>query len=191
LARTLAGLDLLSHGRLIFSTGLGIGPDFAPFGEPPDDKTRAAMLDEGLGLLTGYLSGEEVTHHGAHYSAKKVRLAPLPVQKPRIPVWIGGDSPAAMRRAAGWDGWIIGTVDEHSRIGKSPAQIAKQTAYIYKHRRGNAPFDIAVDGVSKAGESILPREYALAGATWWFEIIHQLRGTQAELEQRIQAGPPR
>ena len=190
LARTLTGLDLLSQGRLIFSTGLGISPDFAPFGEPPDDKTRAAMLDEGLELLASYLSGEEITHHGSYYSAEKVRLAPLPVQKPRIPVWIGGDSPSAMRRAARWDGWIIGTVDEHSRIGKSPAQVAKQAAYIHDHRSTNTPFDIAVDGVTNASERILPREYAQAGATWWFEIIHQLRGTQAELEQRIQAGPP-
>jgi alkanesulfonate monooxygenase SsuD/methylene tetrahydromethanopterin reductase-like flavin-dependent oxidoreductase (luciferase family) len=191
LARTLTGLDLLSQGRLLFATGLGIQPDFAPFGEPADDKTRAAMLDEGLELLAAYLSGEAVTLHGIYYSAEAVRLLPAPLQKPCIPVWIGGDSPAAMRRAAHWNGWIIGTVDETSRITKTPAQIAKQAAYIHQHRQGNAPFDIAVDGVSQAGESTLIREYAQAGATWWFEIIHQLRGTQAELEQRIQAGPPK
>jgi alkanesulfonate monooxygenase SsuD/methylene tetrahydromethanopterin reductase-like flavin-dependent oxidoreductase (luciferase family) len=92
LARTLTGLDLLSGGRLIFSTGLGIAPDFAPFGEPAGDKTRAAMLDEGLDLLAGYLSGAETTRHGKYYSAEAVRLMPLPIQKPRIPVWIGGAS---------------------------------------------------------------------------------------------------
>jgi alkanesulfonate monooxygenase SsuD/methylene tetrahydromethanopterin reductase-like flavin-dependent oxidoreductase (luciferase family) len=190
LARTLTGLDLLSQGRIIFATGLGIPADFAPFGEPPDDKTRAGILDEGLDLLNRYLSGDETTHSGQYFTAEAVRLVPTPVQKPRIPVWIGGDSQAAMRRAARWDGWIMGTVDEKSNITKTPDQIAKQVAYIHQHRPVNAPFDIAVDGVSKPGESGLVQEYDRAGATWWFEIIHQLRGTQDELEQRIKAGPP-
>jgi alkanesulfonate monooxygenase SsuD/methylene tetrahydromethanopterin reductase-like flavin-dependent oxidoreductase (luciferase family) len=191
LSRTLTSLDLLSQGRLIFATGLGIQSDYAPFGEPPDDKTRAAMLDEGLDLLTGYLSGEPVSHKGTYYSAKEVCLLPAPLQKPRIPVWIGGDSPAAMRRAACWDGWIMGTVDENSNITKTSEQIGKQTAYIRRHRTKETPFDIAVDGVTQAGETNLPQEYAQAGATWWFEIIHQIRGSQEELEARIKAGPPK
>jgi len=190
LARTLAGLDLLSQGRVIFATGLGIESDFAPFGEPPENKTRAAMLDEGLDLLTGYLSGEAVTHQGKYYSAEAVRLLPASLQKPCVPIWIGGDSPAAMRRAARRDGWIMGTVDENSHITKTPEQIAKQAAYIFQHRTANTLFDIAVDGVSQGGENALAKEYAHAGATWWFEILHLLRGSQAELEQRIQAGPP-
>ena len=64
LARTLVGLDLLSTGRIIFASGLGVTTDFAPFGEPADDKVRAAMLDEGLELLAGYLSGEEINFEG-------------------------------------------------------------------------------------------------------------------------------
>ncbi len=191
LARTLSGLDLLSQGRLIFATGLGIESDFAPFGEPPDNKTRAAMLDEGLDLLTGYLSGEAVTHQGKYYSAQQVRLAPTPYQKPCIPIWIGGDSPAALRRAARRDGWIMGTVDENGKISQPPDQIARQAAYIRQHRITEAPFDIAIDGASEAGETALAREYEEAGATWWFEILHLRRGPLRELEQRIRAGPPK
>ncbi len=191
LARTLTALDLLSQGRLIFATGLGIASDFAPFGEPQDNKTRAAMLDEGLELLTGYLSGETITHQGEYYSADSARLAPTPVQKPCIPIWIGGDSPAAMRRAARQDGWIMGTVDEKGAISKTPEQIAKQAAYIREHRTTNEPFDIAVDGLTQTGETALPREYEQAGATWWFEILHLMRGPLPELEKRIQAGPPK
>lgn len=191
LARTLAGLDLLSQGRLIFATGLGIASDFAPFGEPEDNKTRAAMLDEGLDLLTGYLSGEAVTHQGKFYSANSARLAPAPVQKPCIPIWVGGDSPAALRRASRRDGWIMGTVDENGKITKPPEQISKQAAYIRQNRTSQDPFDIAVDGLTKAGETALPSEYQRAGATWWFEILHLMRGPLAELEQRIQAGPPK
>jgi len=190
LARTLASLDLLSGGRLIFATGLGIAPDYAPFGEPADDKTRAEMLDEGLALLLGYLSGEEINHHGEYYSAEAVRLVPAALQKPRIPVWIGGGSQAALRRAARWDGWIMGTVNENSEVTNPPEKIAGEVAYILQHRKEKLPFDIAVDGVTQAGERGLVREYQQAGATWWFEAIHLARGTQEELLQRIKAGPP-
>jgi alkanesulfonate monooxygenase SsuD/methylene tetrahydromethanopterin reductase-like flavin-dependent oxidoreductase (luciferase family) len=190
LARTLAGLDMLSGGRLIFATGLGIPSDFAPFGEPADDRTRAEMLDEGLELLSGYLSGEEISHRGKYYSAEAVRLAPLPLQKPRIPVWIGGGSKAALRRAAGWDGWIMGTVDENSQVTNPPEKIASELAYIHQHRQRESSFDVALDGVTKIRERGLVREYEQAGATWWFEAIHLARGTQQDLMQRINAGPP-
>jgi len=190
LARTLAGLDLLSQGRLIFATGLGIAPDFVPVGEPADDKIRASMLDEGLDLLASYLSGEETTHHGQFYSAEAVRLVPTPVQKPRIPIWIGSGSKAALRRAARWDGWIMGTVDEKSRVTRPPEKIAEDVAYILQHRPQTGPFYIAVDGITPAAAGSLVREYQQAGATWWFEMLHQMRGTPQELMHRIQAGPP-
>jgi len=190
LARTLNGLDLLSAGRVIFATCLGIASDFAPFGEPGEERRRAAMLDEGLDLLKEYLSGEETTHHGKHYTAEAVRLLPAPLQKPRLPVWIGGDSRAALRRAARWDGWIIGTVDENSRVVKTPEQLAAQVAYIHQKRNSDSTFDVAVDGVTKAGEGSLPREYEQAEATGRFECLHLLRGTFEELLQRIAASPP-
>src|SRR4051812_32175896 len=79
LARMLVALDRLSRGRVIFGAGLGVAGDFPPFGEPGDDGTRAAMLDEGLELLGGLLSGAEVHHQGAHYTATGVRLVPAAV----------------------------------------------------------------------------------------------------------------
>ena len=128
LARTLTALDLLSGGRVIFGTGLGIAPDFAPFGEPADDKTRAAMLDEGLELLTGLWSGEEITHQGRFYTAAAARLLPTPIQQPRIPIWIGGDSPppCAVRPAGTAGSWARWTNRARSPIrrprsrGRSP-----------------------------------------------------------------------
>jgi len=190
LARMLAALDLLSEGRVIFGTGLGAARDFAPFGEPADDKTRAAMTDEGLDLLAKLWSGEEIAHHGAHYTADKVRLAPTPVQKPRIPVWIGGDSRAALRRAARWDGWIMGTINEQGEAIYPPDKIAAQVAAIRQLRPAGSAFEVAVDGVSKAGDGAMAREYEQAGATWWFEGIFGSRGTTEALLRRINAGPP-
>src|SRR5215204_3550273 len=106
-AITPRSLDLLSGGRMIFGTGLGGVPEeFTAFGEAGAAKERARMLDEGLAVLDRLWSGEMVTHHGQHYDVENVALAPLPFQRPRIPIWIGGESPPALRRAARWDGWL-------------------------------------------------------------------------------------
>lgn len=197
LARTLTSLDILSQGRVIFGAGLGVDFDFAPFGAATDVKTRAAMTDEGLELLMRLLSGEEVTHHGRYFGAESVRLTPSPLQQPAIPVWIGGDSNAALQRAAAWNGWIMGTIDEQRTVTKPPTAIAAQVQTIHRHRRArgaadDSAFDIAVDGTTAdPGDNALVAEYAAAGATWWFECIFASRGSHEEMLQRIAAGPPR
>src|ERR687897_3789029 len=109
-ANALASLDLLSGGRAIFGAGLGGVPEeFTAFGDPGDAKKRAAMLDEGLHILDGLWSGETVTNRGRHYAVQGISLAPLPLQRPRIPIWIGGEGAPALRRAARWDGWLAPT----------------------------------------------------------------------------------
>ena len=110
LARQVSTLDNLSDGRVIFGAGLGgpIEDEYGSFGEPTDPRLLAERLDEGLDLLDRYWSGEAVTHDGRHYHVEDVTLLPTPVQRPRVPVWIGGFWPhrPPMRRAARWDGAI-------------------------------------------------------------------------------------
>ena len=77
LAQTVASLDVLSGGRVVFGAGLGgAESEFGKFGEPTDAKVRAAMLDEGLGVLRALWSGAEVRHRGEHYTVDGVTLAP-------------------------------------------------------------------------------------------------------------------
>lgn len=77
LAATLANLDILSGGRVIFGAGLGgVEKEFSAFGEPADARVRAEKLDEGLELIDRLLSGEPVTHIGSHYTADSIQLAP-------------------------------------------------------------------------------------------------------------------
>ncbi len=191
LARTLAGLDLLSEGRVIFGTGLGEKFDFEPWGEWRDHKTRAAMADEGLDLLARLMAGETVTHHGPFYTAEAARITPTPVQRPRVPIWIGGESPAALRRAARWDGWIMGTIDEQQNVTHPPDWIADRVAIIRQHRTSDAPFEVAVDGITRdPGDGARVGEYAAAGATWWCEAIYGTRAPDEDLFARIAAGPP-
>mgnify|MGYP001050759586 CR=1 FL=1 len=132
LARMLTSLDKLSRGRLILGAGLGAqDEEFSCFGEVGDKKIRAAMLDEGLEVLTRLWSGEAVTYHGQHYTLEEARIAHTPVQKPRPPIWIGGESLPALRRAARWDGWFGGTCDEHCQTITPPERVAEIAATLH------------------------------------------------------------
>ena len=192
-ANALASLDLLSGGRVVFGAGLGgVAEEFTAFGEPGDAKERARMLDEGLTVLDGLWSGEPLTHHGQHYDVENVTLAPLPLQRPRIPIWIGGEGAPALRRAARWDGWLAPATspDGTPIMAKDPEHIAEMVAEIRRHRMADKPFEVAVDGYSEPSDTALPRAYEAAGATWWLESIHGMRGPLEEMMARVEAGPP-
>lgn len=192
LALTLATLDALSNGRVILGAGLGGSSlEFGAFGEPEDAATRAVMMDEALEVLDTLLRGERVNHQGRYYTARDVALNPLPVQRPRLPIWIGGDSNPALRRAARWDGWVIGAVNEQGEMVKPPERLAEQVAYIQAHRREDGPFDVAMSGCSAPGDRGMVAEYAGAGMTWWLETLFGLRGSVEENKARVLAGPPR
>lgn len=190
LANALATLDLLSGGRVIFCAGLGGVPqEYTAYGEPDNLKQRAAMLDESLDVLSRLLAGETVMHRGPHYTVDGVTLAPLPVQQPRPPIWIGGDSKPALRRAARWDGWALAGADEQCRRTKTPQQVADSLAYLQQHRSAVTPFDVTMDGCTSPTDGALVREYAEAGITWWLEPLHGFRGSQEEMLARVKAGP--
>jgi len=182
LAQQVATLDVLSGGRAIFGAGLGgVASEFGKFGEPTDAKVRAAMLDEGLDLLRRFWSGDEVDHHGEHYTVDGVTLAPTPMQD-RLPIWIGGNRTPSLRRAARWDGWIADSADP-TGMTVSPDDIAKSIQLI---GRGN-DYEVAVLGEADRGE---PAAYEEAGATWWLENVHDLRGSPEEMLKLVAAGPP-
>ena len=192
-ASALASLDLLSGGRVVFGAGLGGDiKEFTAFGDPGDARKRAAMLDEGLAVLDGLWSGEPVTHHGYHYAVEGISLAPLPLQRPRIPIWIGGEGVPALRRAARWDGWLAPatSLDGTPTMSKSPERVAEMVAQIRRYRTTEAPFEVIVDGYSEADDPELPCSYGAAGATWWLESIHSMRGTLSQMMARVEVGPP-
>ena len=105
-ARAVATLDVISGGRAMFGVGASwleaewdaVGLDF---------HTRGRRVDEALDVCCRLWSESVIEHHGEFFDFNPVMFEPKPVQKPWPPIHIGGDGPAALRRAATVaDGWI-------------------------------------------------------------------------------------
>ncbi|OBH56706.1 TIGR03619 family F420-dependent LLM class oxidoreductase [Mycobacterium sp. E2479] len=102
-AKSIQSLAVLSKGRLILGTAAGyLKPEFRSLGIDFDN--RGALLDEALDVLDKVLTGEDIAYEGTSFTARGVRLRPLPATRP--PVWVGGNSKPAVRRAVsraqGW-----------------------------------------------------------------------------------------
>lgn len=103
-AKSFATLDVLSGGRVIAGVGAGhVAPEFAALGL--DFSRRGALLDDALDVFEAALREQYLDGTGDGHSGN-VGVAPRPVQRPRPPIWVGGSSAAAVRRAARHDGWL-------------------------------------------------------------------------------------
>jgi len=105
-AKLVHSLDVLSGGRVILGVAAGyLKYEFAALGV--DVEHRGELLDEALAVLDAVSRGDDVAWEGAHsrFTARGVRLRPVPPGGRRPPVWVGGNSKAALRRAARFDGW--------------------------------------------------------------------------------------
>ena len=120
-ARAVTTLDVVSGGRFDFGVGASwlraeweaVGLDF---------DTRGARVDECLEVCRRLWSEPVVEHHGAFFDVPPVRFEPKPVQRPWPPLHIGGDGPAALRRAATvGDGWI----PMNTPLADIPARVAR------------------------------------------------------------------
>lgn len=99
LARSAATLDRLSGGRLILGAGVGWTRHAFAALDVPFTK-RGALTNEYLEALHVLWTNEIASFHGKTINFDGVHTAPHPVRKPHPPIWIGGNSPAAIRRAA-------------------------------------------------------------------------------------------
>ena len=146
-AKQISTLDTLSGGRI--RVGLGVGwqeCEYEALGT--DFHKRGSMLDEAIPLMRAYWSQKSIDFEGRHYKATQLAMEPKPPQGGEIPLWIGGDSPAALRRAGTLgDGWMangaiteqdveaIAHVRQHAeRAGRDPEKLGFQAQI-------TAPFD--------------------------------------------------
>jgi probable F420-dependent oxidoreductase len=105
-AKAVATLDVLSGGRVTLGVAAGyLKGEFAALGAAFDE--RNALTDEAIVTLRRVLSGESVEVQGRHFQARGNRALPRPEQRPCPPLWVGGNSRRAIRRAVEFgDGWL-------------------------------------------------------------------------------------
>lgn len=201
LAKQLSTLDHLSDGRVVLGAGLGgtgegedAGPEFSGFGLPSDYRTLREMTDEALEVITALWSGEQVNYKGKYYNVNEVTFQPTPLQRPRIPVWVGGSSPGALRRAARWDGWVpAGPAPSAGFPGLSVDEVEDKLSVIMEHRTTGAPFDVCY-GLEWPDDRKMLRTLAdnaeSAGVTWLLDSIFGLKYSGEEALDRVREGPP-
>lgn len=98
-AKALATIDVLSGGRLIVGCGVGwMREEFEALGPPPFER-RGAVGNEYLAAFKELWTSDTLEFDGEFVSFSNIQALPRPVQKPHPPVWIGGESPPALRRA--------------------------------------------------------------------------------------------
>jgi alkanesulfonate monooxygenase SsuD/methylene tetrahydromethanopterin reductase-like flavin-dependent oxidoreductase (luciferase family) len=125
-----AVLDVISNGRLDFGVGLGYRQvEYDGYGL--ELKRRGSRADEALQIIRGLWQGETVTFHGKHFRVDGAKLTPEPAQRPNPPIWIGGFSKGAARRAAKYGDGYVGPANkamyemylqELHAVGKEPSQ---------------------------------------------------------------------
>ena len=134
-AKMLATIDVLSHGRLIVGCGVGwMREEFEAIGAPSYDE-RGAVGDEYIRAFKELWTSDNPTFEGKYCRFSNVAFAPKPVQKPHPPIWTGGESPAALRRAGRLaNAWYPIGSNPRFPVG-TPAQFAAYTARVKRYAR--------------------------------------------------------
>jgi len=183
-AREIVSLDHLSHGRVVLGVGLGYPPDteYEAFGERAGDRERAQHLDESLAVLTALWSGAPVDFDGEVLHVHTAGFTPMPLQQPRVPIWVAGAWPRAhntVRRAARFDGFYPMPSDLTTRFHLLPDEIRAVRAAVGR--------DDDFELIATAPADGDPAAYADAGATWWIQV----GADEQDAFRRAKAGPPR
>lgn len=160
LAKELASLDVVSGGRLIVGVAAGYVPaEFAVSGVPIGE--RGARTDDYLRVLSALWGDASPRHDGAFVTLRDVDARPRPLQRPGPPVLMGGDAPAALRRAVALaDGWY--------GFGTTPAEAGEQIAALRAIEREHGrpghlgPLEITVTPLGRLDRATVER-YAELG----------------------------
>ncbi|MCP5322069.1 MAG: TIGR03619 family F420-dependent LLM class oxidoreductase [Pseudomonadales bacterium] len=135
-AKNLFSVAAVANDRLAVGVGLAWMPEeFKWLGQ--DMKTRGARQDEAIQIIRLLMQGGFQEFHGEHYDFDRLIMAPVP-KKP-IPIYVGGTTPPALKRAARLgDGWVS-VIHNKEDV---PGVLAELNGYRREYGRENLPFDI-------------------------------------------------
>lgn len=184
-AAQIAEMDQLSGGRVNFGVGVGwYQEEFEALGY--DFHDRGARTDDGLAIMKSLWSRRKTTINGPNYCFADAEMGPKPLQQPHPPIYVGGDTPAALRRLARFgDVWHPFRATPEALVEARP----KLQAALQREDRATAEFPIAPkipltfqDGPTREGQAPTEgrprdiidalRRYHDAGATeFCFDIM--------------------
>lgn len=157
-AKMLATIDQLSHGRVIFGAAVGwMEEEFRALNVPFAE--RGVLSDENLRIIRAIWTQGLVSHQGTFYQYEDMQASPRPVQQPSPPIWIGGNSARARRRVAELgDGWHTSGLNAAMM---APGCTHLRELWDKQGRQGqpvlSARVDLAIEGVSETVLSYPPR----------------------------------
>ncbi len=183
-AKAVSTAAYLSDNRVILGVGVGwLEDEFRLTGQ--DFSNRGPRTDEMLEVMQRLFAGGMVEHHGRFYDFPAVQMSPAPTRP--VPVYVGGGSDAALRRAARHDGWIAGgpiaveaLLEQLTRLGE------------FRRREGDAdrPFDVlaSLGGEPTVDEYKRLRDAGVTGimrTPWYFmgEKTSTIESKRASLER--------
>lgn len=178
-AKSVQSLAVVSGDRLILGVAAGyLKAEFAALGV--DFARRGALLDDALEVLDEVLDGGDVARNGPGYSARGVRVRPVPAGG-RPPIWVGGNSRAAIERAARFEGWAPFHTGGYAKTSRTTAiesveELRAAIAVVHElvaARETAGPFDVcwSAGQLNDARSSVDERlariaELQQAGVTW-------------------------
>lgn len=178
-AKATATLDLLTGGRFILGAGAGwMKEEFDQLGV--DFHTRGARFDESIEVLRALWSGGMVEHHGRFFDFPRLQMSPTPNRA--VPIYVGGASNAALRRAARrGDGWLGN--------GSDPAEATRILGELSRLRREadreRLPFEAIVPLTTPPDADVLRRlEDSGAHGTVSYPFMYTLGPTSTLAEKR-------
>jgi probable F420-dependent oxidoreductase len=178
LAKSIASTDVLSEGRLTVGIAAGYQKaEFEALGASFHDRGR--RMDDAIEAMSAALTGESVKRVGGYFPAGGNTMLPTPVQRPKPPIWIGGNADAALKRAVNLaDGWMP-FHQSRSRVAISRAPSLESLSELkdrideateLRAAMGSPPLDFctSVFETRLGAQGIVERapEYAAAGVTW-------------------------
>jgi probable F420-dependent oxidoreductase len=187
-AHRVATLDYVSHGRAILGVGLGRVQHYGEFQVPTEHRVR--RFRESVELIRALWTQPKVDYHGSIYRLEGGTMAPKPVQKPHPPIWMGGDHPDAVRRAAAIaDAWM-------GSGGSSTATFARSVP-ILKEALEKAGRDPAKFPISKRVFLAIDEKPDVARAELhrWFSVVYRnpdgadasgVHGTPEQVRERLE-----
>ena len=146
-AKIVSTIDVLSGGRMILGVGAGwMKEEFDALGAPPFEE-RGRVTDEYLQAFKTLWTEDDPRFEGEHVRFANITFLPKPVQRPHPPIWVGGESPAALRRTARYgDVWFpIGNNPRHplDTVARFADGIAGMRAIAAKHGRDPGEIGLA------------------------------------------------